>query len=42
MKNYILKNFQSVLLGVLIGIIFMILKEMTESILTKIAILINK
>lgn len=42
MKQYILKNFEPVLLGITIGLLIMIFKDLSESIITKIAILINK
>ena len=42
MKEYILKNLEPVLLGITIGLSIMIFKDLSESIITKIAILINK
>jgi len=42
MKNYILQNSEPILLGIVIGLVFMVLKETTESIISKIAILINE
>jgi len=42
MKNYILQNLEPILIGIVIGIIFMVLKETAESIISKIAILANK
>lgn len=41
MKEYILKNFEPVLLGILIGLLVMIFRDLLDSIITKIAILIN-
>ena len=42
MKEYIVTNLEPILLGVVIGIVFMVLKECAESIISKIAILMNE
>lgn len=42
MKNYIVQNLEPILLGIVIGLIFMVFKDTIESIISKIAILMNK
>jgi len=42
MRKYILQNLEPILLGVLIGIVFMILKETTQDIILSIKILQQK
>ena len=42
MKEYLSQNLEPILLGILIGVLIMVFKEVTESIITKIAILNNK
>jgi len=41
MKQYILENFEPILLGISIGLLVMIFRDLVEGIIMKIAILIN-